>query len=39
MGVDWCYFAADTALSVDEVIRRVRGLQKASTDYLDTLPR
>ena len=39
MGVDWCYFAADTALSAGEVLRRVRELQKASTDFLDTLPR
>ncbi len=39
MGVDWVYFAQNTALAVPDVIRRVRELQKASVGHLDTLPR
>lgn len=37
MGVDWVYHAKDTALTVPQVIRRVREMQKASVFYVNTM--
>ncbi|MDZ7796887.1 MAG: hypothetical protein U5N56_07530 [Candidatus Marinimicrobia bacterium] len=37
MGVDWIYHAKDTALTVPQVIQRVREMQKASVYHVNTM--